>query len=846
MRDAHLIKKLLFFPHLRGCSMNFQRLALGATCLILAVCTDSAFAQTDYYWDTDGNIAGFGTASGTWSAPTPGGTVGWSTDAAGSSLIGSVTTTTADTVIFGTDSAGLASGTITLSGTVSAANLSFGKASGDITLSGGSISLASGTSVVGALTSSGSVSNTHTIDSNIAKSAGLLRFGRQNTANENYVVNGIMSGGFGLDSRMQNGTAVLELNGLNSFTGNASIVTGQLNANSLANSSSASAIGAGNSVSLGGGGGQQARLVYTGAGATTTNRTFSINTASGGSGAFIAKNGAIDFTGTVRAQGSNTDNLLVLTGTADTGINTISGSITNGSSSGGELDVKIQSLGAVGVAGEAGNWIFSGVNTYTGTTTIQNSSTLQLGDGSATGSLSTSSVITVDAGSTFVVNQSDTVSQGTDFTSALSGAGDVAMAGSGALELVLKSGGHTGSTSVNNGTLRLVNSADLAGFSSKNININNGSTLEIFSNVGGPNRTAFLNGSTFTFGSNGGGTIVFDKGNHLKQGGTNGRFVTTGGSQNTITTNGGGFINPQNTNTIIFDVADGTDDVDLVVRVQANSGNLLKDGAGTVSYTNSSTLGGGGNLGLITINDGTFDIGGNAQLKTSGEVAGVLRASIANNGVFSHSSTQAQTVSGEISGAGAVVMSGTNTLTVSGTNTYSGTTDVFAGNMLINGDNSSALGNVTVANGATLGGIGTVGGVTVVNAGANLAPGASIGELTINNNVDLDGNLNIEIDGSSVDLLTIVGDLDIDSGAFLNFTVIGAQPDLNEYVFATYTGTRTGAFANIVGAPAGYSVQYDVGGSGNIALVNAVPEPATAMLLCFGLGVGILRRRRNN
>lgn len=101
--------------------------------------------QAEVFWDNNGSSAGFGTASGTWAAPTTGNaSQGWSTDSTGTLLPADVTTTTADTVNFGTDALGLGSGTITLSGIVSAGQVRFGKASGPITLSGGTISLANG------------------------------------------------------------------------------------------------------------------------------------------------------------------------------------------------------------------------------------------------------------------------------------------------------------------------------------------------------------------------------------------------------------------------------------------------------------------------------------------------------------------------------------------------------------------------------------------------------------------------------------------------------------------------------------------------------------------------------
>ena len=574
---------------------------------------------------------------------------------------------------FGDDTTGLGSGTVTLSNTVSVQNLKFGKASGDITLSGGTISIAGGDNVIQASSGGGSVTNTHTIDSDITKSSGRLQFGTQSTTNERYIVNGVLSGGFNLDGRMVNNSGVLELNGLNTFTGSVSIVTGQINANTFANSGVASSLGAGSSISMGGGGGQNPRLVYTGSAATSTNRTLTVN--ANGIVGIIAQDGALDLAGTVRANSGATTYNLYLSGTADTGTNEVSGVMQDNGS--GTLAVRVNNTGATGVTGEAGYWVFSGANTYTGSTLIQNSSTLVLGNGGTTGSLSTSSAITVDSGSSFVVNQSDTVSEGVDFSGNLAGAGDVTMAGSGTLELLVDSTGHSGDTIVNNGTLRLVNTADLKGMVSDNFFINNGSILEIESSVGGSNRSTLLNDSIFTFDSNGGGNIDFVSGNHLAQTGTSGtaRFVTTGGAQNTITSSGG-FINPQGSgNHVTFDVADGTDDVDLDVSVNITNGTWRKDGAGTLSITNDISRAGG----VININAGTFEIGSSGRIASAGAATGEFANAINNSGIFKHNSTLDQTVSGVISGTGAVVKDSTGTLSLTGQNTYTGSTTVSGG-----------------------------------------------------------------------------------------------------------------------------------------------------------------------
>lgn len=98
----------------------------------------------DYYWDNNGDTAGFGTAAGTWADPTVGeATQGFSTDATGATLPTDITTTGSDVVRFGSDTDGLAAGTVTVSGAVAADRVVFGFASSGVIVDGGSISLAS-------------------------------------------------------------------------------------------------------------------------------------------------------------------------------------------------------------------------------------------------------------------------------------------------------------------------------------------------------------------------------------------------------------------------------------------------------------------------------------------------------------------------------------------------------------------------------------------------------------------------------------------------------------------------------------------------------------------------------
>ena len=494
------------------------------------------------------------------------------------------------------------------------------------------------------------------------------------------------------------------------LTNNTSDFTGKLTGanggtvsfSSIKNSGVASAAGAGSILETG----YNNSMAYTGAG-DSTNRTFAVL----GNGNDALKNigsGALVWTGAF----SNTKaaaSTLTFGGT-NALANEFQGALINSTAGGHILTV---------TKADKGTWIFSGANTYTGTTTIA-AGTLQAdrADVAATsGALGNGGNISFTGGTLqytansagtnyaarIVSNTSaaiklDTNGQNVTFGTALSSTNTAGLTkeGAGQLELKMGAGQYTGTTTINGGTLKFAGLADLNGIDSSSININNGASLVIYSDF---NRTS-LSGKTFTFGSTGGGSIVYDKGNHLWQSST-GKFVTTGGTQNTISSANSGFINPQSANTVNFDVADGSDAVDLLVSVAIGSGNYTKSGAGTLSITSSSTMGGGGVAQPnLTINAGTFDVGGTARLTTSGQATGVVTSNILNNGVYRHSSSGAQTLSGIMSGTGALTQNGSGTLTISGTNTYTGTTTVSGGKLAITSGSSNSP--ISVNTGAVL------------------------------------------------------------------------------------------------------------------------------------------------
>ena len=204
-------------------------------------------------------------------------------------------------------------------------------------------------------------------------------------------------------------------------------------------------------------------LSYIGVGSASTNRLFTLGTKLTAGNVTTIDNsggGALNFTGT----GAIAVSTSASTTLAFTGSSAISFAPVIGNGSG---TVALQKSGA-------NTLTLTGANTYTGSTTI-NGGTLQIGDGGVTGSISTSSAIVNNA--TLAFNRANTITQGTDFASTISGSGNVVQAGSGTTVLS-GSNSFSGGTTVSAGTLQVGN-ANALGTGGLAVN---GGTLDLHGN----------------------------------------------------------------------------------------------------------------------------------------------------------------------------------------------------------------------------------------------------------------------------------------------------------------------------------------------------------------------------
>ncbi|MFC4764862.1 autotransporter-associated beta strand repeat-containing protein [Dyella koreensis] len=446
----------------------------------------------------------------------------------------------------------------------------------------------------------------------------------------------------------------------------------------------------------------------------------------------------------------------------------------------------------------AGSLVLTGNNVYDGGTTIS-AGTLQLGNGGASGSVPGN---IVDNG-TLVFNRNDSLT----YTGTISGSGTLVQAGSGTTILTGNST-YTGGTTISSGTLQVSDGGTLGDISG---NVTNNSAL------------IFNHSDTLTFGGAITGTGT------LAQNG-NGTLIIT----NSVTESGATTINA-GTLSIGNGTVDGTVATDIVDnsalvfnRSDATYGNVIS-GTGTVEKQGTSTLtltGANTYAGLTTISGGTLQVGNGGTTGTLGSGQAVV-----DNATLSFNRSDAVTYAGAISGSGNFAQIGGGTLTLTGNSTYTGTTTVGAGTLLVNG----SLGNtaVTVNSGTTLGGAGIIAGPVTINGGT-LAPGAQIGAagtlyvggLTLHSQLNYDLAMP-NVVGNPNDLINDTGDLSLNGVLNVNDTGQFASTP-GSYRLINYDGALSGPGLTLGSIP---------GGANEAVIQTAVPNQVNLIKFINGLPV---------
>lgn len=574
-------------------------------------------------------------------------------------------------------------------------------------------------------------------------------------------------------------------------------------------------------------------------------------------GVLSVNNGAVFGTSHINANGatlmSHTPSTLILANDINLGVNFLSG--IHGLTVSGSNNITLAGV----ISGNStspltkngtGALRLNGSNTYTGNTLL-NAGSLVIGSSEAlgTGAVSAANGTRIDSGSASTLsnnfNVAGTVSFGGNSTLALSGTlqgdGTAVVNKDGAGTLVL-SGTNTygGGTTLSAGTLLVGNNAALgSGMLTVSGASNLGSTASVVLN-----NAVALNSNLTVSGDNAlrlNGNISGGAANKLiKTGQGNLTLAGTNNFQGGIELNGGTLTVATNSGALGSGAVTVTGDSRLAYNaaqvmstpIAINSGVTLEfannvqviqlgqiSGSGTLAKTGTDELMlfmGNSFSGLLDVRQGTVNaavanaLGNNPDLLVgSGATVSMMASSsinslggsgevnLASGSLFTVGAGNASsTFSGVLSGAGNLNKVGTGTLTLEGLNAFTGNTTVSAGRLNIASTGKLASNLVTVGNGATLGGSGTlVGGVTINNGGHLAVTSASTlntGSLTLASGSNLDIGLGTPT--IATPMLNVTGNVTISNSTF-NFSDVGGLAN-GIYRLFNYTGSLVYGGAN--------------------------------------------------
>lgn len=416
----------------------------------------------------------------------------------------------------------------------------------------------------------------------------------------------------------------------------------------------------------------------------------------------------------------------------------------------------------------SGTITLSGINSYTGGTTL-NAGTLQ---GTTTGIQGN---VSTNAGTNLVFSQSS----GGTYSGNVSGSGALKSNITSGTLVLSGSNNYTGGTYVLSGTLQGNTTSIPTGISPTTGVITSNSTIIEFNQIANGTYSGVISGSG-SLSKIGAGTLALT--------GLNSYLGSTTVSAGTLEVNTNSL--PGNTVSVASGaiLAFNQNTPGIYSGAVTGNGAFLKIGSSTLTLTGANSYSGG-----TTISAGTL-IGDTTS----------LQGNIANIATLIFNQTTSGTYGGTLLGTGTLIKQGSGTLRMTGNSTFVGNTNVTQGTLEMDGTfiGTPGVSTITISPGARLQGIGLIQG-DVSNSGT-IGPGNSIGVLTINGTATFNNGstFECELDPSHADkLIDATGSITISPGSTIAIIPTPATYGENTmYQVITSGGGINGKFDNITNA----------------------------------------------
>ncbi|MCU4121174.1 autotransporter domain-containing protein [Variovorax sp. N23] len=560
-----------------------------------------------------------------------------------------------------------------------------------------------------------------------------------------------------------------------------------------------------------------------------------------GSGSLTVSGGAsVDSVGAVIGRQATSDSTATVTGSGSqwsTGALLIGGDRIDPGSNGGTGTLHIDN----GARVESTTAMLGDVGTAHGTAIVEGGATWQLSDRLTVGNLATGTLSITGGG---VVNATGGLvgrEAGSTGSVTISGAGSA-----------WNNSGHVFIGNVGNGTLSVSNGGSLRSVDGY-VGTEAGSTSSATLTGAG---STWVNSGDFFIGHNTGaaGTVTVTDGATLRS--VQGILGDLAGSRGTLRVSGAGASVTTSGDFNVGRFGQGELRVEsgatlnagrgLIGNEAGSTGTAVVSGAGSTwrnsgkltvgaSGEGSLTVGNGGTVAASEIaiaqsagSVGVLNIGAaeGAAAEAAGTVdAGSIRFG-AGTGKLVVNTNDTTTLAASLSGSGAIAKLGSGLLRYTGDGSaFSGQTTLSTGTLSVNGRLGGAL---TVASGATLQGIGTVGNTTLL-AGATVAPGNSIGTLNVAGDFTFSAGSRYVVEADAAgnsDRIAATGSITLNSASLVVVTADGNWNPSTTYTILTSGKGVVGSFGDVSTNFAFLQPTLNFGADGNVVLT--LPRNSTA------------------